>query len=389
MLARFILTSAVLMGLGVLTSACGDDGDDPDGGGESSASGGAGRGGSGNGSGGSSGAAGGTRNGGGSGGSSQNGGRGGSSGASGGSAGSSAGSGNVGPGPSLAGCPMFPIEDAWNTDISGEDVDEEWTERLHALVGNVRLHPDYGRDGNELYGIPINIVPEDQPAADYSFDWWPEQSDEGPYPFPSPDVAKIEGNDPYECDGDCHLLVVQEGTCRLYEGYACHFEDDTWHCGNGVVWDLTKNSYGQRPEGWTSADAAGLAIAPGLLRYDEVVARNVRHALRFTVRCTRANYVAPATHYAVPGGCDPDDPNAPPMGLRVRLSSSFDESGFSDGARAVIAAMKKYGMILADNGSNFYFQGEAHPDWDSDEIEELKTIPASAFEVVTVPELMP
>ncbi len=387
MRARLILTSAMLVGLGVLTSACGDD-DEGDGG--ASAGGGAGKGGSASSSGGSGGT--GTQTG--SGGSSSSGGNtgsGGSSGSSssGGSAGSgSGGSGNTGPGPSLAGCPLFPVEDAWNTDISGEDLDQEWTDRLHALVGDIELHPDYGRDGDELYGIPINVVPEDQPAADYSFDWWPEQSDDGPYPFPSPDVAKIEGNDPENCDGDCHLLVVQEGTCRLYEAYACYAEDETWHCGNGTSWDLTEVSYGQRPEGWTSADAAGLAITPGLLRYDEVLARDVRHAIRFTVECTRANYVAPATHQAVPGDCDPEDPNAPPMGLRVRLSADFDDAGFSDGARAVITAMKTYGMILADNGSNFYFQGEAHPDWDSDEIEELKTIPASAFEVITVPPLM-
>jgi hypothetical protein len=389
MQARFILTSAMLVGLSVLTSACGDD---ADGGGGSSSSGGGGgdgKGGSASSSGGSSGASAGAGAQTGAGGASQSGGSSSSAGSAGSAGSGDAGAGNVGPGPSLAGCPLFPVEDAWNTDISSEEVDQDWTDRLHALVGDIELHPDYGRDGDELYGIPINVVPEDQPAAPYSFDWWPEQSDEGPYPFPSPEYAKIEGNDPESCDGDCHLLVVQEGTCRLYEAYACYAEEETWHCGNGTSWDLTEVSYGQRPEGWTSADAAGLAITPGLLRYDEVQARDVRHAIRFTVECTRANYVAPATHHAVPDGCDPNDPNAPPMGLRVRLSSDFDDSGFSDGARAVITAMKTYGMILADNGSNFYFQGEAHPDWNSDEIDELKTIPASAFEVIAVPPLMP
>ncbi len=386
---RFILSSVVslvVLTLGVLTTACGDDGESDDG----SGGGNGGSAGNATGSGGTSGTTGGRGGSSGSSGSGATGGTTGSGGATGGSAGSSsAGTGNHGPGPSLAGCPMFPVEDAWNTDISGEDVDQEWTDRLQALVGDVELHPDYGSDGDELYGIPINIVPENQPAADYSFDWYPEESDEGPYPFPSAAGVKIEGNDPMNCDGDCHLLVVQEGTCRLYEGYACHSEDDVWHCGQGTSWDLTENSYGQRPEGWTSADAAGLAITPGLLRYDEVQARDIRHAIRFTVECTRASYVAPATHQAVPEDCDPEDRTRRRWASRVRLSDEFDDSGFSDGARAVVAAMKTYGMILADNGSNFYFQGEAHPDWNSDEIEELKSIPASAFEVVTVPPLMP
>jgi hypothetical protein len=185
-----------------------------------------------------------------------------------------------------------------------------------------------------------------------------------------------------DCSGDCHLLVVQEGSCVLYEGYACQYESDGWHCASGAKWALDENSYGQRPEGWTSADAAGLAILPGVVRYDEVRQGEVNHAIRFTVPCTTDRYVQPATHFAVPGGCDADDPNAPPMGLRVRLRSDFDTSSFPDGARAVLEGMKRYGMILADNGSSFYFQGEAHPDWTEDDIEPLKDVPASAFEVL-------
>jgi hypothetical protein len=282
---------------------------------------------------------------------------------------------------------VFPLDDAWNTDISDLPADPDWTERLQNMVGDVNLHPDYGADGDTLYGIPFNVVPENQPLVPVSFDWYPEESDEGPYPFPGPESARVEGFSPEACDGDCHFLVVQEGSCTLYEGYACQHESDGWHCGNGAKWDLTRVSYGQRPKGYTSADAAGLAILPGLVRYDEVRAGEMRHAIRFTTSCTRANFVEPATHLAVPGGCDENDPNSPPMGLRVRLRSDFDTSSFSESAQVVLTAMKRYGMILADNGSDFYFQGEAHSGWTEDDIEPLKDVPASAFEALVPPAL--
>jgi hypothetical protein len=173
----------------------------------------------------------------------------------------------------------------------------------------------------------------------------------------------------------------------LYEGYACEYQGDGWHCGNGAKWDLTRTSYGQRPKGFTSADAAGLPIMPGLVRYDEVRSGDIRHAIRFTLPCTRPNYVNPASHYAVPDGCS--DPDAPPMGIRVRLRNTFDDSGFPEGAHVVVAAMKRYGLILADNGSSFYFQGDANAGWTEDDIEPLKDIPASAFEAVEVPPLEP
>lgn len=302
---------------------------------------------------------------------------------SGGAAVPAGGAGSIGAVPSIADCPVFTANDAWNTDVSGYPADDAATERLQALVGDVMIHPDYGGDSDTLYGIPFNVVPDDQPLAPISFDAYPDESDPGPYPFPGGDVAKVEGYSPEDCRGDCHLLVVQQGACMLYEGYACQYESDGWHCSSGANWDLERNSYGQRPTGWTSADAAGLPILPGLLRYDEVVAGDIRHALRFTLPCTTDRYVPPATHYAVPNSCDADDPNAPPMGLRVRLRADFDVSGFPADARTVLAAMKRYGMILADNGSSFYFQGEAHPDWNEQQIEPLKDVPASAFEVVT------
>jgi hypothetical protein len=182
---------------------------------------------------------------------------------------------------------------------------------------------------------------------------------------------------------------VQQGTCQLFEGYACEHQNDGWHCANGARFDLNEVGPGQRPEGWTSADAAGLAITPGILRYDEVRAGEVNHAIRFTVPCTRPNYVAPASHYAVPGGCDDSDPNAPPMGLRVRLRADYDVSGLPESVQVVLTAMKRYGMILADNGSSFYFQGEANLGWTEDDIEPLKDVPASAFEVIAPPPLEP
>ena len=289
--------------------------------------------------------------------------------------------------PMVGGCAMFPPEDDWNRDVSGEAVDTVWTERLKNLVGSVKLHPDYGGDASALYGIPVGVVPAIQPLLPVTFDWYPEESDPGPYPFPLAADALIEGGDAMNCDGDCHLIVVQQGSCQLYEGYACRWENG-WHCGNGAHWDLTRVSYGQRPMGWTSADAAGLAIAPGILRYDEVRAGAVNHAIRFTVDCTKGAFVKPASHEAVPGGCSDTDPNAPPMGLRVRLRADYDISKLSASAQVVLTAMKRYGMILADNGSNFYFQGEANLGWTEDDIEPLKSVPASAFEVVAVPPLM-
>jgi hypothetical protein len=289
--------------------------------------------------------------------------------------------------PVVGGCAMFPPNDDWNRDVSSDSADAAWTLRLQNLVGNVKIHPDYGGDASALYGIPVGVVPQDQPLLPVTFDWYPEESDPGPYPFPSPAEALIEGGDAMNCDGDCHLLVVQQGSCQLYEGYACRWENG-WHCGNGAHFDLTRVSYGQRPMGWTSADAAGLAIAPGIVRYDEVRAGAVNHAIRFTVDCTKGAFVKPASHEAVPGGCSDTDPNAPPMGLRVRLKADYDTSKAPAGAQVVLTAMKRYGMILADNGSNFYFQGEANLGWTEDDIEPLKGVPASAFEVVSVPPLM-
>ncbi len=291
-----------------------------------------------------------------------------------------AGGAEPGDSPVIGDCAVFPPNDPWNTSVYDAEADQDWTERLHSLVGGVNLHPDFGGQGE--YGIPINVVPEDQEFVEIAFDWYGDESDPGPYPFPGPDDVNIEGHSPTACDGDCHLLVVQQGACMLYEGYACEYQSDGWHCGSGAVWDLSRIGPGQRPEGWTSVDAAGLAVTPGILRYSEVVAGEVRHAIRFTVDCTTDHYVAPATHYAVPGGCDADDPNAPPMGLRVRLNRDFDVSGYRPNVQVILTAMQHYGMMLADNGSNFYFQGDADPAWSDDDLDELKSISSDEFEVV-------
>jgi hypothetical protein len=305
-------------------------------------------------------------------------------------AGGSGGSGAAcGCAPRVGSCTVFPHDDTWNRDVSAAVADRTWTDRIHALVGSVNIHPDYGVDGSTLYGIPINVVPASQQTVPIIFDWYEDESDPGPYPFPGPSQISIEGQSPMACDGDCHVIVVQEGSCTLFEGYACEYQNNGWHCGNGAKWDLTRTSYGQRPEGWTSADAAGLPIMPGLVRYAEVRAGAINHAIRFTLPCTRPNYVAPGSHYAVPPSCNENDPNAPPMGIRMRLRSDFNDSSFPASARVVTTAMKRHGIILADNGSSFYFQGDANPGWTEDDIEPLKDIPASAFEAVEVPPLEP
>jgi hypothetical protein len=277
-----------------------------------------------------------------------------------------------------SGCPLFTADDVWNADVSGRAVNATWTNAINSLLGAVNIHPDFGAG----FGIPINVVPSNQPKVPIAFDAYADESDPGPYPFPGPSQVKIEGGTATACDGDCHVLVVQQGTCQVYEGYACHHESDGWHCANGARWDLTRKSEGQRPDGWTSADAAGLSIYAGLARYEEVMAGEITHALRFTLPCTANDRVAPATHQAVPSGCSGRP--ATPMGIRVRLKANYDISGFPPIVQTFLRAFKKHGLILADNGgrnSTFYFQSEDHPSW-PDEINDLKDVPVSAFEAV-------
>jgi hypothetical protein len=279
-----------------------------------------------------------------------------------------------------SGCPLFTPDDVWNADVSSRAVDATNTTKMTTLIGAVNIHPDFGNG----FGIPITVVPQSQPKVAMTFDAYPDESDPGPYPFPGAGVVKVEGtDDPTMCDGDCHVLVVQQVDCKVYEGFGCHLATDGWHCGNGAIWDLTKKSEGQRPDGWTSADAAGLSIYAGLARYEEVMAGEITHALRFTLPCTADARVPPATHQAVPGSCS-SRPAAPPMGQRVRLKASYDISAFAAVPQTFLRAFKKYGLILADNGgssSTFYFQSEDNPNW-PDSINDLKNVPASAFEAV-------
>jgi hypothetical protein len=202
---------------------------------------------------------------------------------------------------------------------------------------------------------------------DYSDD-----SDPGPYPFPP--YAPIEGG--ADASGDRHVLILDKDACMLYETWDSHYVGPGWHCGSGAIFDLHSNKL--RTDGFTSADAAGLPVLPGLVRFDEVAAGEIRHALRYTVQSTQKGFIHPATHDA----SKDTDPNAPPMGLRVRLKASFDLAGFHGQSLVILTAMKRYGLILADNGSDWYFTGATDPRWNDDDLDQIKQVPASQFEVV-------
>jgi hypothetical protein len=274
-------------------------------------------------------------------------------------------------GPGLAGCPAFPADNPWNRDVSNDAVDPDSAAYIAAMNGASRfLHPDFGSDPS--YGIPWTSVPASQPRVPMSF-VFADESDPGPYPFPA--------DAPVEAGGDRHVLVVERDACRLYETYDSRFVGPGWRCGSGAVFDLRSNAL--RPDGWTSADAAGLPILPGLVRRDEVHAGPIRHALRFTVQRTQRAYVHPATHFA----SSDRDPRLPPMGLRVRLKAGFDVSPFRGDARVILDALKKYGMFLADNGGDWFISGETNTSWNDGDLEQLKSVPASAFEVVRLGEI--
>jgi hypothetical protein len=236
-----------------------------------------------------------------------------------------------------------------------------------ASIGiGARLHPDFSAAGG--YGIPYNIVGASTPRSAVSFQYASE-SDKVKYPIPA--SPKIEGG------SDRHLLMVDTSACKLYELYdATKSSSGAWHAGSGAVWDLGSNAL--RPAGWTSADAAGLPIFPGLVRYDEVAAGAILHALRFTAPSTCAGYIYPARHEAGSGSCASN----PPMGLRVRLKASVDISGFGSQARILLIALKRYGMILADNGSPWYVTGAPDPRWNDDALHAIGNLKGSDFEVV-------
>ena len=280
--------------------------------------------------------------------------------------------------PILGGCAVFPNNNPWNTDISNYPLHPNSAAYIAtisnpALGGGTYLHPDFGANWNGgPFGIPFVVVPQTQPLVPINFTAYGDQSDPGPYPIP-PD-APIEGG--ANSGGDQHVLVLQSGTCKLYEMYRAFYTNPGWDADSGAVWALNSNAL--RPEGWTSADAAGLPILPGLARYDEVAAGEIKHALRFTVSRSQRAYIHPATHWA----SSRTETFYPPMGLRLRLKASFSLSGFTGQSLLILKALKKYGMIVADNGSAWYISGAPDARWSDDNLNQLKTVPGSAFETV-------
>jgi hypothetical protein len=263
-------------------------------------------------------------------------------------------------------CSVFPVNNVWNMDVRGLPVHPKsavWKRATHA--GTTRLHPDFGPPS---YGIPFDVVgaSHDDVSIDFTY---ADESDPGPYPF-GPDVT-IEGG------SDRHAIMVDADACVLYELFGAHWNGgDPW-AGSGAIFDLTSNDL--RPAGWTSADAAGLPILPGLVRYDEVFGGDpgIDHALRFTVSCTNRRYVWPARHQAGVA-----DDRCPPMGARFRLRGGYDVSRFGERVRIVLRAMKRYGVIVADNGSDWYVQGAVDDRWTYRFVDQLKRVPASAFVAV-------
>lgn len=291
---------------------------------------------------------------------------------------------SLGPGASLNGALPFPAGNAWNTDISGAAVDAN-SDALIASIGLTRgLHPDFGSglyDGAPI-GIPYVVVAGGQPKVAITFTDYGDESDPGPYPVPG--NAPIEGAQASGAafGGDRHVLVIDRDANRLYEmGNAYPQADGSWKASGGAVFHLDANTVrpGGQP-GWTSADAAGLPIFPGLVRYDEAASGVIRHAFRFTVASTRRAYVPPATHWASSN----TSANLPPMGMRVRLKASYViPSSFSTESKAILQAMKTYGMLVADNGSNWYVSGAPDARWNNDKlVSELGSVKGSSFEVV-------
>ena len=269
-------------------------------------------------------------------------------------------------GPTIAGCSLFPADNPWRRDISGDPLDAHSAAWVTSVGPSTHLHPDFG--SNPSYGIPYVVVPATQAKVPITFTAYGDESDPGPYPVPP--------NAPIEAGSDHHVLVAS-GDCHLYEMYnAAPDGRGGWNADSGAVFDLRSDRL--RPDTWTSADAAGLPILPGLVRLDEIQAGHIDHALRFTVSRTQRGFIHPATHQAG----STTDPNVPPMGARFRLRASFDTNAFHGAARVVLECLKRYGMFVADNGSNWYISGATDGRWNDDDLDQLKTVPGSAFEVV-------
>lgn len=283
--------------------------------------------------------------------------------------------------PDLAGCAVFPSGNIWNVPVDTLPVDAGSASYISTIGATTGMHADFGSgtwDGAPI-GIPWVDVPGSQPPVPIVFTY-SDESDPGPYPIPP--EAPIEGGS--SSTGDRHVLVVDRDSCTLYELYSAYPQDggSSWNAGSGAIFDLKSNDL--RPEGWTSADAAGLPILPGLVRWEEVSSGAISHALRFTVPQTRNEYVWPARHFA----SSSSDPDRPPMGQRFRLKASVDISTFSPEVQTILQALKTYGMMLADNGSAWYLSGVPNENWDNDHLAELSRIKGSDFEAVDVSALM-
>jgi hypothetical protein len=275
--------------------------------------------------------------------------------------------------PNAPGCTIFPADNPWNTKVDTLPVAANSAAMIKAIGRGAPLHPDFGSgkwDGGPI-GIPFDVVSNATPTSRVRFDY-ADESDKVSYPIPK--TVHIEGGP--RSTGDRHALLVDKSTCRLYELYDLHHTSSGWKAGSGATWSLSSDKL--RPAGWTSADAAGLPIFPGLARWDEVSAGVIDHALRFTAPKTRRAYVYPARHFA----SSSSSPSLPPMGLRVRLKASVDLSTFPKQARVVLKALKVYGMILADNGSPWYVSGAPNPNWSNDDLHALSRLTGADFEVV-------
>lgn len=287
--------------------------------------------------------------------------------------------------PNLGGCPVYPANNIWNVPIDTLPLAANSNAYINTIGATRHVHADFGSGiwpdpGGGPIGIPLVIVSQTQPLVNINWTAYGNESDPGPYPVPT--AAPIEGGP--DSDGDRHVLVVRQGECKLYELYRAFPVGGGWDADSGAVYTLTLNGP-LRPAGWTSADAAGLPILPGLVRYNEVAAGEINHAIRFTVPQTRRAYVWPARHFA----SSQTGSQYPPMGQRFRLKASFViDNSFSPHAQVILRALKKYGMILADNGSAWYLSGAPDERWDNDVLHELDVVVGSDFEAVDVSSLM-
>jgi hypothetical protein len=273
---------------------------------------------------------------------------------------------------------IFPPDNSWNTDISDYPVHPNSDNFIASIGLEEGIHPDFGTVWEGApNGIPYIVVPGTQPMVPVTFKAYADESDPGPYPIP--EDAPIEGGP--ESIGDRHVIVIDKDNLMLYELYRAFKVLTGWEADSGAKWDLTSNNV--RPKYWTSADAAGLPIFPGLIRYDEVLKGEIDHALRFTVSRTQRGFIYPARHFASIS----NNPNLPPMGLRLRLKSDFNISGFSSKNQNILKALKRYGMLVADNGSNWFISGAPDSRWDDDDLSQLKKVKGKYFEVVYTGEI--